>query len=174
MIGQFIVETDWANHPVKQTVGGVQVNTHTLTKPGELLGLASLVNGGKNFAGEIIYLGADIVFNDATKADAENWANGTGTSKIYKGWTSIGYRKSGSDYKQFAGTFDGQMHEIRGIYSVSSAANGLFAFTHSHKSLIILAEKIAGSAGSKGLPCSFEPITITFGFTKSAFLSPNG
>ena len=128
--GQFRKDTRWASVKTVETIGGAEVNTYRIHTAEDMLGFASLVNAGtRDFAGEVIYLENDIAFNTASKEIAKGWSNGTGTSDIYTGWISIGYRKSGTDYKRFQGTFDGQMHTISGIYSVATYGNGLFAYT---------------------------------------------
>lgn len=67
-----------------------------------------------NFAGKTVKLGTDIVLNEG---DASEWA----TSVPEYAWTPIGQRTA------FAGTFDGGMHTISGLYLETSTKNsGLF------------------------------------------------
>lgn len=87
----------------------------------DLYGFASLVNGGNQFTGETVYLGADVVLNSG---DSSAWSEGTETPSYT--WPRIGNGTS----KYFAGTFNGQMHTISGIYVTGNIANvGLFGVT---------------------------------------------
>ncbi|MBQ8849064.1 MAG: hypothetical protein IJ011_01870 [Clostridia bacterium] len=83
--------------------------TYTITTAGELLGFSDLIAGGTTFGGWTITLGNDIVLNDGWSASAtaptDVWADTTG--------------------KTFGGTFDGDGHNVSGIYL--SAANGATA-----------------------------------------------
>lgn len=74
-------------------------DTFTITTAEQLAGLASLVNGGNNFAGKIINLGADL--------DLSGYE-----------WTPIGeveYNWFIPSYYEFAGTFNGNGHTISGM-----------------------------------------------------------
>ncbi len=76
----------------------------TISTAYQLAGLAELVNGGNNFAGKTVKLGADIYLSGCE-------------------WTPIGTAKANS----FSGTFDGQNKTISGLY-ISGGINyaGLF------------------------------------------------
>ena len=74
----------------------------------ELAGFASIVNGGKSMKGQTIYLEANIDINPPV--DTDTWSE-KAPANI---WNSI---------NKFSGTFDGQNHAIRGLYTV---AGGLF------------------------------------------------
>ncbi len=111
MEGIFVADTTWASSPVKETIDGVEVNTYTIDRPEELIGLANLVNAGtKTFEGEVIYLENDLVFNTGKASD---WKT---TAPSYK-WTAIG-----TSAKTFKGTFTthGEIRAISGLYSVTS------------------------------------------------------
>lgn len=69
----------------------------------ELRTFAQEVNNGKSFENELVKLGKDIDLG-GKQEDESTW------------WTSIGYYNSSTDYMYFKGTFDGQKHEISGIY----------------------------------------------------------
>jgi len=56
----------------------------TITTPEQLAGLAKLVNGGKDFYGKTVKLGANIMLNDTM--DWQNWANKPPKNK----WEPIG------------------------------------------------------------------------------------
>ena len=109
--GIFVADTTWSSSPVKETIDGVEVNTYTIDRPEELIGLANLVNAGtKNFAGEVIYLENDLVFNTGKASD---WKT---TAPTYK-WSPIG-----TTAQTFKGTFKSrdEIHTISGLYSVTS------------------------------------------------------
>lgn len=79
----------------------------------DLFGFVKL-SQNNNFAGKTVTLGTDIVLNEG---DASEWA----TSVPEYAWTPIGQRTA------FAGTFDGGMHTISGLYLETSTKNsGLF------------------------------------------------
>jgi len=121
--------------PVLQSFAGKGVNTNGITKMvdtswfdeskdtyvlndvADLYGFAYLSNG-TDFAEKTIKLGADIAVNDG---NAKDWKT-TAPTNI---WMSISPKN-----KPFAGTFDGQMHTISGIYVNTDVANsGLFCAT---------------------------------------------
>ncbi|MDR0515657.1 MAG: hypothetical protein LBH25_01270, partial [Fibromonadaceae bacterium] len=56
----------------------------TITTPEQLAGLAKLVNGGNDFNGKTVKLGANIMLNDTT--DWQNWASKPPKNK----WKPIG------------------------------------------------------------------------------------
>lgn len=94
------------------------VDTYTLYDKADLYGFAEL-SQDYDFAGKTVKLGADIVVN--TNYDATTWAT---TAPKYP-WLPI----SNSSYP-FAGTFDGGMHSIKGIYLNTTSKNaGLFSVT---------------------------------------------
>ena len=122
--GLFNSDTTWANHPEEKEVGGEVKTTYTITRPEELIGLASLVNGSTQtkFQGKIIYLANDLVFN--TLAEGEKVADWETKKPAYT-WTPIGNKT-----KMFDGELDGQGHTISGIYSSFNAdAIALFGST---------------------------------------------
>jgi len=111
--GNFRVDTEWSLTPVKKLVDGVEKDTYTIDRPEELLGLANKVNGGTNFDGKVIYLGADIVVNTAVM-------NSSTDKNTVQQWTPIGTKG-----KKFSGTFDGQGYTITGLYSdISNSTEG--------------------------------------------------
>ena len=86
----------------------------------ELKGFAYLVNDGVTFDGMSVQLGNDVTINEG---EVSEWNTATGEGLTV--WTPIG-----TDTKEFAGTFDGQMHSIKGIYVNSSELGaGLFKNT---------------------------------------------
>jgi len=81
----------------------------------DLYGLAYL-SANNNFAGKTVKLDADMVVNTGNASD---WAKTAPSNE----WVSIGSKKL-----PFAGSFDGQMHTISGIYLNSETnTSGLFA-----------------------------------------------
>lgn len=87
-----------------------------LTSAEQLAGLEELVNGGNDFYGKTVSLGADIVLNDSL-------------SEVARQWTPIGDAAAG---KGFAGTFDGCGHTVSGLYINNSANNqALFGYISS-------------------------------------------
>ena len=95
----------------------------------ELVGLSSLVSAGTSFEGKTVKIGEDIIIN---KGDAKEWAAGTNTQDLFP-WTPIGI--SG---KQFKGTFDGQGHNIVGMYAINpglstNSSTGLFGYVKNAK-----------------------------------------
>lgn len=104
-----MLDTSWYND--KDT-------TFTLDTSAELFGFAFL-SANNNFEGKTILLGADI--NIPNVGEAADWA----TNAPQYEWLSIG-----SNARPFAGTFDGQMHNISGVYLKADAYYaGLFGRT---------------------------------------------
>ena len=88
--------------------------TYVLKDAADLYGFAYLA-AGNSFSGKTVKLGADIVVNSGNAAE---W----GVAAPGNDWLSIGSKKI-----PFAGTFDGQMHTISGIYlKTETNSNGLF------------------------------------------------
>lgn len=95
----------------------------TLYDAGDMYGFAYLVNNTtEQFAEKTVKLGADIELNKVDSAIFASWKFGTATANQ---WTPIG-----TSSKPFAGTFNGQEYEIRGLYYNGSASwVGLFGYT---------------------------------------------
>ena len=86
----------------------------TITTAEQLIGFASLVNGGEPFAGKTVTLGANITINDW---DAKDYNNAEVTATLYNG-PVIGDYGWHSDFAvSFAGTFDGAGYDVSGIYA---------------------------------------------------------
>ena len=118
-----VYDTSWYDN-----AKGTEADPYILSDRADLFGFAqkSLTD---NFAGKYVKLGADIVVN---QGDASTWA--TGAPGL--AWTPIGLTGYNSSkhatINSFAGTFDGAMHTISGIYHVTDIRyNGLFAGTAS-------------------------------------------
>ena len=97
---------------------------YTLMDSADLYGFAML-SQSNSFANKTIKLGADIVVNKGTASD---WS----TAAPDFGWLSIGGTNASTSTTtpRFAGTFDGQMHTISGVYLTTSAQwGGLFSGT---------------------------------------------
>ena len=102
------VDTSWYNEEDKEFV---------LTDAADLYGFA-LLSYRDNFEGKTVKLGADIAVNEG-KASA--WAK----EAPENAWICIG-----SASNKFAGTFDGQMHTVSGVYlKTEDTYRGFFADT---------------------------------------------
>jgi len=96
--------------------GGTQDNPYIIADAADLLGLVEL-SAENNFSGQYIRLANDITLNDG---NAQDWAN---TPPAFE-WTPIGRATA------FAGTFDGDGHAIKGLYTRSTAQfTGFFGKT---------------------------------------------
>lgn len=115
-------------------------NEFVIATSADLYGLADVVNDEMDvFAGETVYMVADIEANkgyaypgdngDITTARWKTDVAADGTTPIdgtSNNWPKIGVLSSGV---LFAGTFDGQMHTISGIYASAKGGVGLFGET---------------------------------------------
>ena len=102
------IDTSWYNE---------QEDTFVLMDAEDFYGFAVLSNS-TNFEGKTIKLGADIKLNDGK---ASTWKKEAPANR----WICIG-----SKNYPFAGTFDGQMHSISGVYLNANAQySGLFGVT---------------------------------------------
>lgn len=81
----------------------------TISTPGQLLGMATLVAEGNDFSGQTVTLADDIDLSGVCGKDL-------GT------WKPIGYYGSSSAAKYFRGNFDGAGHTIRGLYGYKDAS----------------------------------------------------
>ena len=110
-----MVDTAWYNVSKKEL---------TIDTLEELYGFWLLSNC-TTFEGQTIKLGADITVNAADKATIAAWKAGTATAT--NPWFAIGQKDM-----RFAGTFDGQMHKISGIYLDTTLRKqylGVFGYT---------------------------------------------
>ena len=96
------------------------VTEFVIATPADLYGFAQV---NTNFAGKTIYMVADIDANDGKgTATASGFTRSDGKDPYP--WSPIGKNYNSATYN-FAGTFDGQMHTISGIYlEKSGSANG--------------------------------------------------
>ena len=106
---------------------------YVIATSADLYGLANVVNGegieSDAFANKTIYVVSDIEVNKNQKITIATNNTATVTGNDFE-WSPIGKTTA------FAGTFDGNMHKISGIYAVSSEANlGLFAATAEKSSI---------------------------------------
>lgn len=101
--------TDWAASEI------------TLANEDDLKAFVSELSGGRNFAGQTIKLGRDMDLNPGWDASSK-----TAPKNGYT-WPEIS--------KSFNGTFDGQNHTIKGVYSVISTVDdtGIFGKTVAEK-----------------------------------------
>jgi hypothetical protein len=128
------------------TAWNVGDGPYTISTAEELAGLASLVNGGNNFAGKTINLAADIVLNNTT--GWESW----GTSAPAHTWTRIG---TNTTAQQFQGIFNGNGHVVSGIYiSNTTSYQGLFGYVGTNgiiKNLGITQSYVKGGDATGGM-----------------------
>ncbi|MCL2845346.1 MAG: hypothetical protein FWE23_07855 [Chitinivibrionia bacterium] len=97
-----------------------ETSPFTINTAEDLAGLAQLVNGGNNFAGQVVVLGANIVLNDVS-----NWKDWSATVAPDNRWTPIGSTNANA----FRGTFDGNGNTISGAYiSALSNDQALFGY----------------------------------------------
>ena len=90
-------------------------NKYILTDASDLMGFA-LVSQYDNFAGKLVELGANITVNTGTVDEMKARANDSDTTNDPITWIPI---STFGDSKEFAGTFDGKMHTISGLYRKS-------------------------------------------------------
>jgi len=147
----------------------------TITTAAQLAGFTQLVNGGNDFSGKTIKLGASIMLNDT--ANWRNWGTAintnywAGTSDFIKPsntWTPIGSYTSEDNNHPFSGTFDGGGYVISGIYiNNSNDFLGLFGYVVSSatiKNLGVAASYVKGRNYLGGL-VGWNGGTITNCFT---------
>ena len=72
---------------------------------------------------------ADIVLNDGTFDENGSYTKGA-SGKDAEEWTPIGYYKT-ADYSEYAGTFDGGGHTVKGLYVTGAGQAGLFGYVSS-------------------------------------------
>lgn len=98
---------------------------YNISSPGQLAGLAKLVNSGKSMKGVVINLTADLTMNNT-----KNWKDWYKTPPKNK-FTPIG--QSGDPvggYRPFAGVFNGNGHSISGLYVNNYRIAGLFGLIY--------------------------------------------
>lgn len=96
---------------------------YNISSPGQLAGLAQLVNSGESMQGIVINLTADLTMNNT-----KNWGEWYKTAPKNK-FTPIGHSgNSAADYYPFAGIFNGNGHSISGLYVNSTTTAGLFGY----------------------------------------------
>lgn len=118
---------------------------YTINTKEELLGFNAILNSkttsvqGSNFSGKTIKLGKDIVLNSDDKFTKDNDGKTT-VSEDAAVWSVGG---------QFAGTFDGNEHAIKGLYLGSSYSQALFQSNNGTvKNLTITGYLTGGYLGS--------------------------
>lgn len=96
----------WASCADKSWYTGKQ-KSYTITTAEQLAGLAVLVNGGTDFSGVTLKLGADLSLERDSASGAQ------------RSWTPIGT----SINRAFRGTFDGQDHKITGLRACNEGSD---------------------------------------------------
>ena len=147
-------KTDVAWHSESET-------EFTITTAEQLAGLAELVNGGNNFEGKTVKLGANIMLNDTI--NWQNWASSPPANE----WVPIGKKNYGKRIDggggrvepdtiySFNGIFDGNGFTVSGVYINSTKTYmGLFGHIGSNgtiKKLGVVASYIKGKHTIGGL-----------------------
>ena len=91
----------------------------------DLYGFAYLVNAGIDFDEKIVKMAKDVVVNEDAPNTSAAWTTYLAENEETNVWTPIG-----TETNEFAGTFNGQMHSIKGIYvNLSELGAGLFKNT---------------------------------------------
>ena len=98
-------------------------NKYVLADASDLMGFA-MVSQHDTFEGKLVELGANITVNTGTAAEMEARATDFDTTNDPITWIPI---SAFGDAKEFAGTFDGQMYTISGLYR-KSATRGIALF----------------------------------------------
>jgi len=120
----------------------------TITTAAQLAGFAQLVNGGNDFSGKTIKLGANIMLNDTARW--RKWEE----SEPSNIWTPIGSYTNENNNRAFSGTFDGGNYVVSGLYiQNSNNYQGLFGYISKAaiKNLGIAASYVNGGAIVGGL-----------------------
>lgn len=130
------VDTSWYNQ-----AEGTEEAPYVLKDAADLYGLAFL-SKTNNFEKKILKLAADITINEGTP---DEW---TAETPLHN-WLPIG-----TESKKFAGTFDGQMHSINGMYlNTTESQVGMFAYTNAYaiiKNLKVENSSFKTTAGAIG------------------------
>lgn len=129
-VTMLVIPANAAKSTVKVWNGKVVTSWYTgdkteynISSPGQLAGLAKLVNSGESMQGVVINLTADLTMNNT-----KNWKEWYKTAPKNK-FTPIG--QSGdpvNGYYPFAGVFNGNGHSISGLYVNSTTTAGLFGY----------------------------------------------
>mgnify|MGYP004638775577 CR=1 FL=1 len=131
-VTMLVIPANAAKSTVKVWNGKVVTSWYTgdkteynISSPGQLAGLAKLVNSGESMQGVVINLTADLKMNN-TK-DWKKWYETAPKNKF----TPIG--KTGDPiggYYPFAGVFNGNGHSISGLYVNNPEVAGLFGYIY--------------------------------------------
>ena len=124
---------NWAATDADGNAAGSKVNPYIIKDADDLYGLATIVNEATdNFADKYVVVANDITMNTNTPDNAnkvESWASYTPQVE----WSTIGTNyNDGTGKDWFSGTFDGQGHTIRGLYTAETNNErwaGLFGVT---------------------------------------------
>ncbi len=138
---------------------GTELDPYIIMTPEQLAYFRDQVNGGRNFSGEYVKVGADLLMNDTT--GWENWD----TTAPANSWTPIG-----NSTNRFNGTFDGDNHTISGIYiNTTLYSQGLFGYAEngaianvgvidSYISGSYHVGSVVGNSGSSLTNCYFDGV----------------
>ena len=109
-------QTYWDGTASRDWTGtGSEDDPYIITTPQQLAGLAEAVNGGRDFRGEYIKLGADLYMcdPDAEQDARPQWTPIGGVNVEDQTGDGGGYRH---DTLRFCGTFDGAGHTVYNVY----------------------------------------------------------
>ena len=118
------IDTSWYD------VKGPNKKKYVIATSADLYGLAELVNKPTYYFGnQTIYMIADIEVNKG-RATENGWSTMDVSGNSIPGATDYAWTPIGTDKYEFVGTFDGQMHSIKGVCVNSSEKGaGLFKNT---------------------------------------------
>ena len=109
-------QTYWDGTASQDWTGtGSEADPYIITTPQQLAGLAEAVNGGRDFRGEYIKLGADLYMcdPDAEQDARPQWTPIGGVNVADETGNGGGYAH---DTLRFCGTFDGDGHTVYNVY----------------------------------------------------------
>lgn len=131
-VTMLVIPANAAKSTVKVWNGKVSTSWYTgdkteynISSPGQLAGLAKLVNSGESMQGVVINLTADLKMNNT-----KNWKEWYKTAPKNK-FTPIGHSGDPvNGYYPFAGIFNGNGHSISGLYVNNPVMAGLFGYIY--------------------------------------------
>lgn len=130
LVAQLKAENVWDGSIADAYAGGTGTtgDPYLISNGSELAKLAQDVNNGNTFSNVFFKLTADIVLNNRVIAENGELTKDSANLNV---WIPIGDKVDQSSYLIFLGTFDGNGHEVRGLYvnSPEKEYGGLFGRT---------------------------------------------